>query len=153
MLRSLKVRGGKSEWETHHLRPMCVRVTKSEKHGCMDAYLQEYQLIIINIDYNCKWSTSENKLSTVSEPTIYILLIVREHLIRTNYIRSYNARCYVGVYSVMADNQVQESESISGGKNGVGTSLIIFLSTANLRWLHTLAQSRCAWINNIHNST
>ena len=93
---------------------MCVRVTKSEKHGCMDAYLQEYQLIIIIIDYKCKRSTSENKLSTVSEPTLYILLIVREHLIRTNYIRRYNASCYVGVYSVMADNPVQESESISG---------------------------------------
>ena len=35
-LRSLTAGGGKSEWETRHLRLTCVRATKSGKHGCSD---------------------------------------------------------------------------------------------------------------------
>ena len=51
-LRSLTVRGGKSEWETCHLRPTCVQ-TNSEKHGCsrltrrIQMYYYNYRLKII----------------------------------------------------------------------------------------------------------
>ena len=51
MLRSLMVSGAKSEWETHHLHPTCVRATKSEKHGCIDASMILFAFHLPTIQY------------------------------------------------------------------------------------------------------
>ena len=47
--------GGKTEWETRHLRPTCVWATESE-NGCSHLSRRTHACIIIIIVYKCKLS-------------------------------------------------------------------------------------------------